>query len=92
MNYYNESDIPNHKEIKIIHLKNNRNKKFYSSTDNIFQFNKGNNLHKIYNNFLINPYIERRKQYQNVNNPFNSFLIAYSKYLNMNYGDHSLAR
>ena len=68
MNYYNESDIPNHKEIKIIHLKNNRNKKFYSSTDNIFQFNKGNNLHKIYNNFLINPYIERRKQYQNVNN------------------------
>ena len=68
MKYSNESEIPNHKEIKISYLNKNRRKKFHRSTDNIFQTYRGYTLHTIYNNFLVNPYLVRNKRYQNAIN------------------------
>lgn len=64
MKYYNESEIPNHKEIKINYLNKNKRKKLHRSTDNIFETYKGYTLHTIYNNFLVNPYLVRNKKYQ----------------------------
>lgn len=75
MEYYNEQDIPNHKVIKIKylnHYKNKPNKPYsHSSTDNIFLNNNTNNLHKIYNKFLVNPYLIRNSRYQNAVNDYN---------------------
>lgn len=75
MEYYNEQDIPNHKVIKIKylnHYKNNPNKPYiHSSTDNIFLNKNVNNLHKIYNKFLVNPYLVRNSRYQNAVNDYN---------------------
>ena len=68
MNYYNENEIPNHKVVEILYLNNNRKKILHRSTDNIFQAYKGNTLHKIYNNFLINQYLVRKNKYQNAIN------------------------
>ena len=75
MEYYNEQDIPNHKVIKIKylnHYKNNPNKPYiHSSTDNIFLNKNSINLHKIYNKFLVNPYLIRNSRYQNAVNDYN---------------------
>ena len=68
MKYYNEVEIPNHKEIKISYLNKNKRKKFHRSTDNIFETYRGYTLHTIYNNFLVNPYLVRNKRYQNAIN------------------------
>ena len=65
MEYYNELEIPNYKVIKIKHLNHYKNNYKHSSTDNIFENNKGNNLHKIYNQFLVNPYLIRNDKYRN---------------------------
>ena len=66
MEYYNEQQqTPNHKLIQIKninHFKNNSYK--HSSTDNIFQNKKGDTLHKLYNKFLVNPYLIRNSRYQ----------------------------
>ena len=75
MEYYNEQDIPNHKVIKIKYLNHYKTKprKPYtnSSTDNIFLKKNVNNLHKIYNKFLVNPYLVRNSRYQNAINDYN---------------------
>ena len=68
MYYYNEKEIPNHKEIKINYLNNNKKKFIHRSTDNIFGTYRGYTLHTIYNNFLVNPYLVRNKRYQNAIN------------------------
>ena len=86
MEYYNEQDIPNHKVIKIKNLNNYKNKGYkYSSTDNIFQTEKMINLHKIYNKFLVNPYLIRKKRYQNALNDFNQKNNNYYLYNYNNY-------
>jgi hypothetical protein len=68
MYYYNEKEIPNHKEIKINYLNNNKKKFIHRSTDNIFGTYRGYTLHTIYNNFLVNPYLVRNRRYQNAIN------------------------
>ena len=68
MYYFNEERIPNHKEIKINYLNDYKKKKTHRSTDNIFGTYRGYTLHTIYNNFLINPYLVRKKLYQNAMN------------------------
>jgi len=68
MNYYNEREIPNHKEIKINYLNKYKKKKVHRSTDNIFGTYRGYTLHTIYNNFLVNPYLIRNSRYKNAIN------------------------
>lgn len=73
MEYYNEQETPNHKVIQIKnfnHFKNNSYK--HSSTDNIFKNKKGDTLHKLYNKFLVNPYLIRNSRYKlAINNNIN---------------------
>ena len=68
MNYYNEREIPNHREIKINYLNKYKKKKVHRSTDNIFGTYRGYTLHTIYNKFLINPYLVRNSRYKNAIN------------------------
>jgi hypothetical protein len=89
MEYYNEQDIPNHKVIKIKylnHYKNTPNRPYiHSSTDNIFLNKNVNNLHKIYNKFLVNPYLIRNSRYQNAVNDYNqSQEYKYNKFFYYN--------
>ena len=66
MEYYKEKETPNHKIIKIKHLNNFKNRPYkYSSTDNIFENENAESLHKIYNRFLVSPYLIRKSRYQN---------------------------
>ena len=65
MEYFHKQETPNHRLIQIKnfnHFKNNSYK--HSSTDNIFQNKKGDTLHKLYNKFLVNPYLIRNSRYQ----------------------------
>ena len=71
MEYYNEQEMPNYKVIKIKHLNHYKNQYKYSSTDNILENKGGNNLHKIYNKFLVNPYLIRNSRYRNALNNIN---------------------
>lgn len=84
MYYFNESEFPNHKEIKINNLSDYKKKKVHRSTDNIFGEYRGYTLHTIYNNFLINPYLIRNSKYHNAlnnQNPKTQIL----KHYNSNY-------
>ncbi len=71
MYYFNQREIPNHKEIKINNLSDYKKKKVHRSTDNIFGEYRGYTLHTIYNNFLINPYLVRNSKYHNALNAQN---------------------
>ena len=72
MEYHNEYETQNHKSIKIKYLKNYKKYEYkHSSTDNIFKNKNINNLHKIYNKFLINPYLIRNNRYHNALNSIN---------------------
>lgn len=83
MEYYKEQETPNHKIIKIKHLNNFKHKSYkYSSTDNIFQKEKGESLHKIYNRFLISPYLIRKSRYQNALNTIDIDKVRFNNYYN----------
>ena len=72
MEYYNERENQNHKMIRIKNINNYKSRAYkHSSTDNIFKNNKGDTLHKIYNKFLINPYLVRNSRYINTLNNIN---------------------
>ena len=61
---YNKKEIQNYKLFNIKNMNNYKNKSYrYGSTDNIFENNKENSLHKIYNKFLVNPYLIRNRRY-----------------------------
>lgn len=89
MRYYNENEMPNHKELQINYL--NRPKKNYriikhKSTDNIFETYRGYTLHTIYNNFLVNPYLIRNSRYKNIFNENTERNIRIKKrYFNSNF-------
>ena len=87
MEYYNESENPNHKMIRIKNINNYKDREYkHSSTDNIFKNNKGDTLHKIYNKFLINPYLVRNSRYINALNNIN-YIKEEKKYFNNNYNN-----
>ena len=88
MEYYNESENRNHKMIKIKNINNYKDRAYkHSSTDNIFKNNKGDTLHKIYNKFLINPYLVRNSRYMNaLNNIY--YTNEEKKYFNNNYNNN----
>ena len=84
MEYYNEQETQNHKVIKIKYLNNYKNKSYkHSSTDNIFQNKKGKSLHKIYNKFLVNPYLVRNSRYRNALNNINQTQDNNNRYKNI---------
>ena len=65
MEYYKEQETPNHKLIQIKNFNHFKNISYkHSSTDNIFKNKKGDTLHKLYNKFLVNPYLIRNSRYQ----------------------------
>ena len=89
MEYYNGLETPNHQLIQIKnfnHFKNNSYK--HSSTDNIFQNKRGDTLHKIYNKFLVNPYLIRNSRYQLALNNNINFTQDDNNYKN-NYNNKS---
>lgn len=84
MEYYNEQETQNHKVIKIKYLNNYKNKSYnHSSTDDIFQNKKGKSLHKIYNKFLVNPYLVRNSRYRNALNNINQTQDNNNRYKNI---------
>ena len=84
MKFYTGNDFQNHKEIKIRYF--NRKTK---STDNLFDMSKGDTLHKLYNNFLINQYLFPKKRYRNaLNNSIQGKNDSYLNYQN-NFQDIS---
>lgn len=82
MDYYNGQENPNYKIIKIKHLNNYKNQYKHSSTDNILENKIGSTLHKIYNKFLVSPYLTRNNKYRNALYNINK---AHDNYKNNNF-------
>ena len=87
MEYYNEIEIPNYKVIRIKNVNPYKNHYKHSSSDNIFVNNERNSLHKIYNQFLVNPYLIRNNKYRNALFNINKTQDNYEKKMKENINE-----